>query len=178
MQTVLEAITNNDPENHSDEHALESFIRREGLAINPRSIAQFIKKRETLKIPIAQAIAKASTSIDCVPTPYEQAIRKAVLLSQQGIRVDDYFEARSWAAGFRNLMISFLHEKGLLTNYQIFCNEDGKNLPLALQYLAFIKNEDFRGYREELKSRLAKAVSECGCPDYGRKIQEQAFPAA
>jgi hypothetical protein len=178
IKTVIDAIINNDPENHSDQHAFESFLKKKSLAVDPKTIAKFIKKRETLKIPVAQAIAKASSNIGCIPTAYERAIRKAVLLSQQGISGDDYFEARLWAAGFRNSMISFLQERGLTPNYQAFCNGDGKNLPAPLQYQAFIKSEVASGYREELKARLAVAVSECGCPEYSRKIQEQAFPAA
>ena len=175
MQTVLDAINNNDPENHSDQLAFESFLSRNGLSVDPKSVTKFVKKRETLKIPIAQAIFKATQSIGCVPDPYEKAIRKAVLLSQQGIIVDEYFEARSWSAGFKNLLIDFLNEINLYTDFQAFCHDNGNNFPVPILYSEFIKKDGINRYRDELKARIAQAVSACGCPEYGDNISNEAF---
>ena len=60
MQTVLDTINNNDPENHSDQLAFESFLKKDKLNVDPKSVTKFVKKRETLKIPIAQAVFKAT----------------------------------------------------------------------------------------------------------------------
>jgi hypothetical protein len=175
LQTVLDAIYHNDPENHSDQLAFESFLKMNGFSVDPKSVAKFIKKRDTLKIPVAQAIFKATQSIGCVPDPYEKAIRKAVLLSQQGIIVDEYFEARSWSAGFKNLLIDFLKETNLYADFQIFCCENGENFPVPILFSEFIKKDGINHCRDELKARIAEAVSACGCPEYGENISNAAF---
>ena len=176
LQTVLDVIHNNDPENHSDQLAFQTFLSRNNLSNTPKNVAKFVKKRETLKIPIAQAIFKASQSVGCVPEPYEKAIRKAVLLSQQGIIVDEYFEARSWAAGFKNLLIDFLKEIDLYGSFLDFCYETNDKLPDPIQYSEFIKRVGINKNREELKIRIAKAVLDCGCPEYGESILRETFP--
>jgi hypothetical protein len=175
QQIVVDAIRNNDPENHSDQKALECFLKDNGYDLNPKSIAKFIKKRDNLKIPIAKAIYEAVVNIDSVPLAYERAIRQAVLLSQQGIVVDEFFEIRTWVAGFKNLLINFLLENNLFSKYETFCNNEGNTLPPPQQYQEFIKNCGLPNIRNELKNKVAIAVTECGCTDFGKTIHEQNF---
>jgi putative ATP-dependent endonuclease of the OLD family len=174
MDVVLEVIQNNDKEHHSDQRAFESFLN--GQPITSKLVTKFIKHRGTLKIPVAQGIYNAVATKGCVPAIYENAIRKAVLMSQQGLIVDNFFEARAWSSGFKNLLFSFIHERNLIDQYQNFVKENVKGFPLPIQFNEFAKSNSFpKEFRVELKNRISGAILACGCSEFAKKVRESAF---
>jgi hypothetical protein len=174
MDVVLGVIHNNDPEHNSDQKAFESFLN--GQAVTPNLVTQFIKKRDTLKIPVAQGIYRAVETIGHIPTVYENAIRKAVLLSQQGLIVDNYFEARAWSAGFKNILLEFIEEKGLSDQYKQFLVEDAKGLPAPIQFNEFAKCKILaKEFRVDLKNRISDAILVCGCSEFAKNVRDGSF---
>ena len=49
IQTVIDAINNNDPEYYSDQRAFESFLRNNGNKVTTKNVAKFIKKKIDIK---------------------------------------------------------------------------------------------------------------------------------
>ena len=175
LAIVLGVIQNNDPDHHSDQKAFEKYVN--GQPVNPKLVAQFIKKRTTLKIPVAQKIASTAHDAGCVPKVYENAIRKAVLLSQRGLQVDEFFEARAWASGYKNLIVDFLHSNSLYDKFTEFCNGTAKNIPAPIQILGFAKSEYFTAQlRGTMKSKIAGAIKACGCLEYAEVVRNTPLP--
>lgn len=174
MDVVLEIIKKTDPEHHSDQQAFECFLN--GSPISPKLVSAFIKQRNTLKIPVAKGIYNEVLEIGRVPPIYENAIRKAVLLSQRGLIVDEYFEARACSAGFKNLILAFFREKYLFDRYTARCEEKYIGIPTPTQINQFIKQDDFPNeYRNELKDRIATAIESCGCSDFTKNVYSVHF---
>jgi putative ATP-dependent endonuclease of OLD family len=176
LDVVLQAIRHNDPDHQSDYRAFESFIRDEGLTINPQSVSTFINKRDTLKIPVARAVARAVKDVMKVPSNYANAIRKALLLSQGGLPVDNSFEIRACQAGCLEVILETLREAGALAEYQGFCGEHGIETHTIGISDFCLNTETGRALRPILKEAVAIAVAACGCEDYAEEIRGTDFP--
>jgi putative ATP-dependent endonuclease of OLD family len=176
INTVLKAIDDADPENHSDTRALQAFIEGKNLTINPQSITAFIKKRNTLKIPVAREVASTAKTIKKIPFCYANAIRKAILLSRGGILVDDFFEQRAYSAGFRDVIFEFLQGQGVINVFQEFINTQQISIPALGLSRFFTETEVGLAIRSNLKETLVNAVEICGCKDYADHIRTSDFP--
>ena len=172
LDVVKQAINDNDPDHHSDFNAFEKYLQENSLDVDPKSTATFIRGRKTLKIPVAQAVANAARSIKRVPPCYANAIRKAVLISQNGIPVDEYFEKRAIAAGFRDVIIAGLRSRNLLATYREFKHSQGiKDNFLGIP-LFLTETEEGCSIRPTIKDRIADAVDVCGLHEYAEIIRK------
>ena len=176
MDVVLQAIRDNDPDHNSDYRAFESFLRDEGLTINPHSVSAFINKRDTLKIPVARAVAKAVKDVMIVPSSYANAIRKALLESHGGLTVYNSFERRACQAGYLEVLLETLREISVLTEYQAYCEEH----VIEQHHIGIsdfcINTDKGQTLRPILKEAVANAVALCGCEDYAEEIRGTEFP--
>ncbi len=177
LNVILQAIENKDADNHSDKKALEAFLNQSNLQINADNIAFFVtQKRKTLKIPISHAIAKSVSTIKSVPECYANAIRKAVLQSQDGILVDNYFEQRAYFAGFRDVIFTEMKKNGIFESYTEFSQANQITHP-ALGISKFFTETEFgQALRPNLKIALADAIETCGCKEYAELVRISDFP--
>ncbi len=174
LDSVVEIIRNNDPDYHSDQKALESFLA--GRKVSPSLLTEFIKHRDTLKIPIAKGIYIETLKRKIVPPVYEKAIRKAVLLSQGGLLVDEYFETRAFSSGFANLILEFIKNKKLMEHCIAFCLERKSESITPFLVNEFIKSPKFPDdFRDELKGEIRDAIAACGCPEFAETVNQSHF---
>ena len=174
LDVVLQAIINNDPDHHSDHRALENFLRDEGHTADHQGVSAFIKKRATLKVPVARAVASAVKDVMRVPPCYANTIRKAVLQSQGGLRVDQNFEKQACQSGFLDVLLNAIREQGAFDQYKAFCAEH-EIVRNEVGVPGFIATETSQTLRPITKLAVADAVAECRCTDYADEIRRTDF---
>mgnify|MGYP001800870414 CR=1 FL=1 len=124
LEVILKAIEDVDPEHNSHTRALNAFLRESNLEKNSTSVADFIKKRDNLKVPIARAIAQKVSVVRKIPPCYIKAIRQCMLKSIGSIPVDDFFELRVCSAGFLGVIHKYIQAKSLEEVLDIFLAEE------------------------------------------------------
>lgn len=158
-----------------DEHALTKYLEDNNLDLDSVSLSSFIQSRDTLKIPIAHAVATAVRDIGNVPKCYASALRHATLLSLGGIPVDDYFELRACAAGFKEILYKLIEDEGFMVNLHTLIDEY-KQLSDTHILQLFFSTSDGLAIRDKAKNLIADAVEEVGCSDFAAMIRHTDFP--
>ncbi|GAB4528096.1 MAG: hypothetical protein OHK0046_46610 [Anaerolineae bacterium] len=177
LNSMVQAIKDNDQQHNSDYKVLEQYLKDNGLTLNTDSLVRFIKdkKRNDLKVPMAHSIAEAVKTIEAVPHCFASAIRHASLLSLGGIQIDEYFEMRVCATGFRGLLIQSIKDEGLSRKLK----ELADGYPLLSEeevlQLFFSKTTEGSAIRHKTKSMIADAVEEVGCLNFARTIRDSDF---
>jgi hypothetical protein len=176
LDTMIEAIQNNDKKNNSDYKALEKYLEEESLSLDAHSLASFIKGRDTLKVPIAHAVADAVKTCKFVPDCFAAAIRHASLLSLGGIQVDDYFVLRACAAGFKDVLFKLIEDEGFTSNLGKLTDEHPQLSDAQLLQSFFGETNEGLAIRHIAKSLIADTVEDVGCSDYADAIRNTEFP--
>ena len=176
--TMIQAIKDKDTLNRSDYKALERYLSTNNLDPDANGLVMFIgdKKRKDLKIPMAHAVADAVPTVKKVPDCFASAIRRATLLSIGGIAVDEDFEERACAAGFRSIYFEFLDGHGLKASFESFVDENPQLSESQLLQTFFASNDDSRSIRDEARLAIAQAVDHVGCSDFADSIRNSGFP--
>jgi len=178
LDVVLQAICDNDPDHHSDYRVFESFLRDGGFIANSQTVSAFIKKRDTLKVPVSRAVAKVVKDVMQVPPSYANAIRKAVLHGQGGLHVDQFFERRACQSGFLDVILETIRENVAIAQYEAFC-EEHRFQRRDIELSEFCTNTDTgQALRPIIKTAIADAVAACGCMDYAEEIRQTDFEIA
>jgi putative ATP-dependent endonuclease of the OLD family len=173
LDVVIQAIKDADPEHQSHSTALDRYLQEEGLNKDAWGVAQFVsKKRKTLKIPVAHAVADAVKTVGLVPDCYARAIRQAIVVSMGGIPVDEYFERRACEAGFLDVILEKIKLEGADTALEQFLNnkEVAKGTIGVARFLT--ESQVGKGLRDKVKDIVADAVEAAGCKEYAESIRQ------
>ena len=157
----------------------ENFASSNDLQCDGTTFASFVKKdnKKYLKLLIAHAVSDAVQTIESVPDCFASAIRHATLLSLGGIVVDENFEIRACAAGFRSIFFEFFEGCGLTASFQSFADENPHLSESVRLQLFFSRDDASHSMRDKARLVIAKAVDHVGCPDFADRIRNTGFPS-
>lgn len=178
LDVMVQAIRDNDQQHNSDYRALEQYLNDNGFTLDADSLVQFIKdkKRNDLKIPMAHSIAEAVKTVGAVPDCFASALRHASLLSLGGIHVDEYFETRACATGFKYPLFKSIDDEGLTQKFEELAENNPQLSQENLLQHFFSKTSEGLAIRPRTKSMIAEAVEQVGCSDFASKIRNTDFP--
>jgi putative ATP-dependent endonuclease of the OLD family len=171
LNAALKAIDDLDPVNHSHSKALDAHLKKTGHTLNASSVAEFVHKRENLKVPIAREIAETALAVRQVPDCYSRAIRRAILEATGGIVVDKYFETRACSAGMLNIIIGTIKAEGAADQIQQFLGANRLQED-AHGVTEFMLTSDVgKQMRDKVRYAIADAVDSVGCKQYSDQIR-------
>ena len=178
LNTMIQAIKDKDKVNCSDYKALKKYLSDNNLALDTNSLVKFIKDkdRNDLKVPMAHAVADAVQTTNNVPDCFASAIRHATLLSEGGIIVDEHFEERACAAGFKKIFLKLLEYEGLTANFETLTDEKPQ-LSETQHFQSFFScTDEGRAIRDKARPAIADAVDNVGCSMFADSIRNATFP--
>lgn len=175
FNVMIQAIKDNDLEYHSDYKAWMKFISESKRSGNERDLANFIKKRNSLKIPIAHAVAENIRSTKTVPDEIASAIRYATLQSLGGIVVDESFELRACNAGFRDVLIDFLAGEQLLGVFRDFVDQCSSMSEFEQLSTFYTHTAEGQRVRDKARLNMADAVDKVGCSQFATEIRQTTY---
>ncbi len=174
LDIVIQAIEDADPEHQSHSRALDKYLHKNSLNRDEEGISSFISntKRNNLKIPVARAVANAVRNVGQVPYCYARAIRQAIMVSMDGIPVDEYFERRACEAGYLNVILEMIKLENADAAFEQFLNTE-KVKKETIGVVRFLtESQTGKGLRNKVKNAIADAVEVTGCEEYAKSIRQ------